>query len=259
MDLNIKDKVYIVSGGGKGIGAAICTELAKEGAIPIIAGRSKDAAIKLSKDLLHLGRKSQIITCDLDKAENCLSIIEQVIKKWGRIDGLINNAGVNDGAGLESGVIAFEESIRLNLFHYYNLAHYALPYLKKTKGSIINISSKTALTGQGGTSGYAAAKGAQLALTREWAAELLPFGIRVNAVIPSEVSTPQYENWINTFPNPEEKLSSIIKKIPLGQRMTSAEEIAAMSVFLLSDRSSHTTGQWIIPDGGYVHLDRSIT
>jgi len=259
MNLNLKDKVYIVSGGGKGIGEAICRELAAEGAIPVIAGRARDAGLNLQKALENKGQKSQVITCDLDNAQNCQMIVEKTLREWGRIDGVVNNAGVNDGAGLETGVEAFAESIRLNLFHYYDLVHYALPELKKHRGSIINISSKTALTGQGGTSGYAAAKGAQLALTREWAVELLPFGIRVNAVIPAEVSTPQYENWINTFPNPDEKLANITKNIPLAKRMTTAGEIAAMSVFLLSDKSSHTTGQWIIPDGGYVHLDRSIT
>jgi L-fucose dehydrogenase len=89
--------------------------------------------------------------------------------------------------------------------------------------------------------------------------ELLPFSIRVNAVIPAEVWTPLYENWINSLPNPKEKLAQIISKIPLEKRMTTSEEIASMVVFLLSERSSHTTGQIIYVDGGYTHLDRSLT
>jgi len=167
---------------------------------------------------------------------------------------------MNDGASLEKGPEAFRASIRLNLFHYYDLVHYALPYLKESKGAIVNISSKVAVTGQGGTSGYAAAKGAQLALTREWAAELLPFSVRVNAILPAEVMTPLYRKWLdNTFDDPDAKEASIVARIPLEKRMTKAEEIAAMAVFLLSERSAHTTGQWMIVDGGYVHLDRSLT
>ena len=259
MDLGIKDKVYIISGGAKGIGEAISRELAEEGAIPVIVGRSKNEAKKLQEELKALGKKCLAINCELSITANCQMIVEETIKAFGRIDGVVNNAGVNDGAGLEAGPEKFAASIYLNLMHYYNLVHYALPHLKQNEGSIINISSKTALTGQGGTSGYAASKGAQLALTREWAVELLPFNIRVNAVIPSEVATPQYESWLKTFDNPEEALEKITKKIPLGKRMTSSEEIGAMVVFLLSEKSSHTTGQWIIPDGGYVHLDRALS
>ena len=98
-----------------------------------------------------------------------------------------------------------------------------------------------------------------MALTREWAAELLPYGIRVNTVIPAEVMTPLYRHWLDTFPNPEQKLATILTKIPLQQRMTTSEEIAAMVVFLISSKSSHTTGQHLFVDGGYVHLDRALT
>jgi L-fucose dehydrogenase len=142
--------------------------------------------------------------------------------------------------------------------HYYLLAHHALPELKKSKGAIVNISSKTAETGQGGTSAYAAANGARNALTREWAVELLKYGIRVNAIVVAECWTPLYESWLKSLPDPEAKLKEIVSKIPLGNRMTTAEEIANMAAFLLSERSSHTTGQLIHVDGGYVHLDRAL-
>jgi NAD(P)-dependent dehydrogenase (short-subunit alcohol dehydrogenase family) len=138
------------------------------------------------------------------------------------------------------------------------MAHHALPALKESKGAILNITSKVADTGQGNTSAYAAANGGRNALTREWAVELLKYGIRVNSVVVAECWTPLYESWVKTLSNPQEKLAEIVSKIPLESRMTTAEEIANGVAFLLSPRSSHTTGQIIYIDGGYVHLDRAL-
>jgi L-fucose dehydrogenase len=196
----------------------------------------------------------------LDSPESCRIAVEKTLGEFGRIDALVNNIGVNDNVGLEHGTpTEFLGSVERNLWHYYSMAHFCLPALKQACGSIVNTASKVAYTGQGGTSGYAAAKGAQLALTREWAVELAPYGIRVNAVVPSEVWTPAYHTWLATFPNPDEKRAKITKNIPLGARMTTPAEIAAAIVFLLSDQSAHTTGQHIFVDGGYVHLDRAAT
>lgn len=260
MDLHLKDKVYIVTGGSKGIGAAITNAIADEGGIPVIVTRSKGVTEEFVKELQHRGIPAHAILGDLQELDNCKKAIEETAAKYGRIDGIVNNAGLNDGASLEKGPEAFRKSILVNLYHYYDLVHFALPYLKESKGSIVNISSKVAVTGQGGTSGYAASKGAQLALTREWAAELLPYSIRVNAILPAEVMTPLYRKWLDaTFDDPAAQEAAIVANIPLEKRMTTSEEIAAMAVFLLSDRSAHTTGQWMIVDGGYVHLDRSLT
>jgi L-fucose dehydrogenase len=260
MNLNFANKVFIVTGGAKGIGAAISKTIATEQGIVVIAGRnSKDNQITVD-EIVAAGGKATSIAGELANPEACAAVIDFTIQQFGRIDGLVNNAGVNDGVGLESGSPEkFMASLQKNLSHYYNLAHYALPHLKKTKGAIVNVGSKVAETGQGNTSGYAASKGGINALTREWAVELLPFSIRVNTVNPAEVWTPLYENWIKTLPNPQEKLAQIVSKIPLEHRFTTSEEIANMVVFLLSDLSSHTTGQILYVDGGYTHLDRSLT
>ena len=259
MDLNLKNKVIIVTGGAKGIGEGISEVLATEGAIVAIVGRN-DADNQLMVDKIKAMKgKAFSVVAELTKPKDCQKAVEKVAKKYGRIDGLVNNAGVNDGIGLENGSYeGFVESLHRNLIHYYLMAHHALPYLKESKGSIVNIGSKTAETGQGGTSAYAASNGGRNALTREWAVELLKYGIRVNALIVAECYTPLYDRWINTLPNPEKTLAKIISKIPLENRMTTAEEIANMVAFLLSDKSSHTTGQLIHVDGGYVHLDRSL-
>jgi NAD(P)-dependent dehydrogenase (short-subunit alcohol dehydrogenase family) len=230
MNLSLENKVIIVSGGARGIGEGIVKTLLAEKAIPVVI----DQRISSIEGV-------KTIQADLTNPQACATAIENIAKEFGSIDGLVNNAGVNDGVNLANGNYqSFIDSLHKNLVHYYLLAHHALPYLKTSKGAIVNISSKTAETGQGGTSAYAAANGGRNALTREWAVELLPFGIRVNAVVVAECYTPMYQEWIQTQENPEEKLQSIQANIPLGKRFTTPEEIGQTVSFLLSEKSSHT-------------------
>ena len=259
MDLNLRNKVIIVTGGAKGIGEGIAEVLGKEGAIVAIVGRNDaDNKIVVNKIKANKGKAFSIVA-ELTQPKECQKAVEKIAKKYGRIEGLVNNAGVNDGVNLEHGDYEnFIASLHRNLVHYYLMAHHALPYLKESKGTIVNIGSKTAETGQGSTSAYAAANGGRNALTREWAVELLKYGIRVNSVIVAESWTPLYARWIQTLSNPEETLKKINARIPLENRMTTCEEIANMVAFLLSEKSSHTTGQLVHVDGGYVHLDRAI-
>ncbi|HXJ05347.1 MAG TPA: SDR family oxidoreductase [Candidatus Acidoferrum sp.] len=260
MDLQLKDKVVLITGGAKGIGEAISRGCAREGAIPVFVDKDIEAGKKLDGELRNDGAMCRFMSADILPAESCQEVVEQTLKEFGRLDVLVNNVGANDNVGLENGSPErYVSSLRLNLFHYYNMAHYALPALKRTQGCILNIASKVAVTGQGGTSGYTSAKGAILSLTRDWAAELLGCGIRVNALVPAEVITPLYKQWVSTFPNPEEKLAHIVSKIPLGRRMTQPAEISAMVLFLISPQASHITGQHVFVDGGYTHLDRALT
>lgn len=260
MDLQLKNKVIVVTGGAKGIGAAIVRASCAEGAIPVIVDCDSEAGKAMQSDLRTTGVACGLLVVDLSTSDACSQSISEIVKTHGRIDALVNNAGINDRVGLEHGSPEqYVASLSRNLLHYYNMAHYALPHLKRSHGTIVNVSSKTALTGQGGTSGYASSKGAILALTREWAAELLDCGIRVNAVVPSEVMTPLYRQWLDTFDDPEQKLRTVLAKIPFHKRMTTPEEIASTVLFLISEKSGHTTGQHVFVDGGYVHLDRALT
>ncbi|MDF7812893.1 SDR family oxidoreductase [Hymenobacter sp. YC55] len=259
MDLQLRNKVIIVTGGAKGIGEGISRVLAAEGAIPVVIGRNANDNETLVASVVAAGGQAGYVTAELSDPAECERAVQAVVAQFGRIDGLVNNAGVNDGVGLENGNYqAFMQSLHRNVVHYYLMAHYALLELKKSRGAILNITSKTAETGQGNTSAYAAANGGRNALTREWAVELLKYGIRVNAVVVAECWTPAYETWIKTLPDSEGKLREITAKIPLENRMTTAEEIANTTAFLLSACSSHTTGQIIHVDGGYVHLDRAL-
>lgn len=257
MDLGLKDKVVIVTGGASGIGGAISEALAQEGAVPVIFAR-RPPDLEFLARVQAASPGADWVRVDLSDDAQCRTAVDKTLARWGRIDALVNNAGANDSVGLEAGPEAFRASLEQNLIHYYTLAHLCVPQLKANRGAIVNISSKTAITGQGNTSAYVAAKAAQLGLTREWAAALAKDGVRVNAVIPAEVMTPLYRNWLDTFADPEARLAQIVKHIPLGGRMTDAAEIAATVVFLLSSRSGHTTGQWLFVDGGYTHLDRAL-
>jgi L-fucose dehydrogenase len=254
MDLGLRDKAVIVTGGASGIGAAIAEQLAAEGAVPVVFARRAPEADWLAT----LGPKAGWVRVELSDDDQCRRAVTEARSRFGAIYGLVNNAGANDSVGIEAGPAAFRASLDRNLIHYYTLVHLLAEDLKASVGAIVNISSKTAVTGQGGTSAYVAAKAAQLGLTREWAAAFAPHGVRVNAVIPAEVMTPLYARWIDTFADPAAKLAEITARIPLGQRMTDPAEIAAMAVFALSDRARHLTGQWLFVDGGYTHLDRAL-
>jgi L-fucose dehydrogenase len=260
MDLNLNDKTVLVTGGASGIGEAIVRGLVSEKAFPVIIDKNEDAAERLRKEFEAENIPAKVILSDMSTADKCGDILKEISTNNRSVYALVNNAGINDGAGLINGTADdFLTSLQRNLHHCYFMAKACLEGIIKNRGAIINISSKTALTGQGNTSGYAASKGAMLGLAREWAVDLAPHGVRVNAIIPSEVLTPQYEEWLKNFPQPEQKRKKIEEKIPLGNRFTTPEEIADITLFLLSEKASHITGQFLHVDGGYIHLDRAIT
>jgi NAD(P)-dependent dehydrogenase (short-subunit alcohol dehydrogenase family) len=259
MDLGLVDRVAIVTGGASGIGEATVKCLARERAIPVIVDRNEQKGMQVAEALEAQGQRSLFVKAELMNDSDCRHAVEAALDAFGHIDIVVNNAGVNDGAALENGTKAFMRSIQLNLFHYFSVVHYALSELKQNQGAIVNVGSHVADTGQGGTSGYAAAKGAIKALTREWAVAFSSHNVRVNCVIPGSVWTPLYESWVQTFDDPEAQKRKVERMIPLGRRFTQPEEVADTIVFLASARSSHTTGQMFFPDGGYVHLDRAYT
>ena len=254
MDLELQDKVALVTGGGKGIGRGVVECLLAEEAKVVNVSRSPEA-FPPTKD----AERYLFVQGDLTNLDACKNAVDETLDRFGGIDIVVNNAGVNDEVGLEAGTDAFVASLDKNLIHCYAIVHHALDALKQSRGVIVNIGSKVSVTGQGGTSGYAAAKGAINALTREWATDLAPHGIRANAVLPAETWTPLYDRLLSETSDPEGAKAEIERLIPLGHRFTTVAEMADMVVFLASPRSGHTTGQIIFVDGGYTHLDRKCT
>ncbi|MEM7386330.1 MAG: SDR family oxidoreductase [Verrucomicrobiota bacterium] len=226
MDLGLENKVVVVTGGAKGIGEGITRSFAAEGAIPVVFSRNPEQASSLKAVLEASGQVCHCRAVELTNEAEVEAALDSTVKEFGRLDVIVNNAGVNDGVGLEEGPEAFENSLRTNLVQLFSMVHHGLDALKATRGNIINIGSKVATTGQGGTSAYAASKGGVNALTREWAVDLADAGIRVNAVIPAEVMTPLYEKFLAGMEDPEGMRKRITDRIPLERRFTTAREIA---------------------------------
>ncbi|MFT5490230.1 MAG: L-fucose dehydrogenase [Limisphaerales bacterium] len=260
MNLQLEGKTALVSGGAKGIGASVARLFREEGARVVVVDRDVAAGETLASELEKGGSESVLfVEADLSREADCRKAVEETVGKFGGLDVLVNNAGFNDAVSLDRPPADFAASLNLNLVSAYSLTHFAREALKAARGAIVNVSSKVSVTGQGSTSGYAAAKGGINALTREWAVALAPDGVRVNCVMPAECLTPQYTSWFETQADPAAAKAAIDQLVPLGGRMTTPEEIAAMIVFLASPVSSHTTGQIVFVDGGYTHFDRSFT
>lgn len=255
MDLHLRDKAVLISGGTKGIGAATARLFATEGARVAIIGRNPEAGVKLAAELPG----GLFIAADLTSEADCARTVAETLAAFGRLDVLVNNAGVNDSVPLTADPVEFLTSLQRNLLHVFSLAHHTQPHLVATQGAIVNVTSKVAWTGQGGTSGYAAAKGGINALTREWAVALAKDGVRVNCVVPAECESDQYDRWFNAQPDPAAARRRVEELVPLGRRLTRAEELADAIVWLASSRASHVTGQFIFVDGGYTHFDRAVS
>lgn len=260
MDLQLKEKVAIVTGGASGIGRAITERLAIEGATVVMFGRRIEQAKPVLAWAAEKGLRCDFIEVELTDTSKCEAAVAEAVERHGSLDVLVNNAGVNDSVPLDGSVDDFRASLEKNLVQVFACTHFAEPHLRSTKGNIVNIGSKVADTGQGGTSGYAASKGGVNALTREWAISLAKDDVRCNCVIPAEVITPMYRSWLDsTFQDVAVAITEIGKLVPLGQRTTTEEEIASTVAFIASPLSSHTTGQIVYVDGGYTHLDRAYT
>ena len=255
MNLELEGAGVVISGGARGIGAATARAFTAEGARVAIVDRDAEAGVALAALLPG----SVFVEADLTRETDCQRAVETAVREFGRLDVLVNNAGVNDSVPLTAPPSEFVASLQRNLVHVFALTQFARPHLVARRGAVVNLSSKVAVTGQGRTSGYAAAKGAVNALTREWAVAFAPDGVRVNAVVPAECDTDQYRRWFESQADPKLARSRVERLVPFGRRLSTPEELGDAILWLASPRSSHVTGQILYVDGGYTHMDRALT
>lgn len=241
-------KVVFVTGGSRGIGKAISLKYAENGYNVVINYVSTNTDIeKLEKEFKEKGAESLILKADVSKVEEVENVVNKAIERFGKIDVLVNNAGVTkDGLLLRMKEEDFDKVIEINLKGTFITTKSVLPYMmKKRDGKIINLSSVVGVTGNAGQCNYAASKAGIIGFTKSAAKELASRNIRVNAVAPGFIDTDM------TSVLGEDIKENINSQIPM-RRMGSSHEIANVVYFLGSDESSYITGQVINVDGGMV-------
>jgi L-fucose dehydrogenase len=250
--MRFQDRAVIVTGGAKGIGAGCAVVFCREGACVGILDRDLETARRTAENLTQAGPGTAIaVECDVSRSSELHQAIDDVARQFGRLDCLINNAGIHPPATSvdDTSVEMVEDLLRVNFISSFAGAKFALPHLRKTRGTIINISSMTAVLGQDRSSAYASTKAAQVGLTRALAVELGREGIRVNAILPSNIDTPLMREWAATLDDPESALERVANLQVFG-RMGTPEEIGTIALFLATDDSSFLTGQAIEAEGG---------
>lgn len=242
----LSGKVALVTGASRGIGREIALTLSKAGAFVVVNyNGSKDAADEAVATIKAEGGDAVAIGCNVSDFEACQTMIEGIIKEYGHLDVLVNNAGITrDGLLMRMKEEDFEAVIDTNLKGCFNTIRHASKYLlKQRQGKIINISSVSGILGNAGQANYSAAKAGLIGLTKSTARELASRGIQVNAVAPGFVETEMTQKL------PEDVLNAAIEQIPL-KRIGNTKDIAECVLFLASDKANYITGQVICVDGG---------
>lgn len=249
--LKLADRVAIITGGTKGIGLGCARVFGRHGASVVIAARDERTGREAEEQLRTDGADVLFVSCDVCREQDMRQLFERTVDRFGQVDCLVNNAGWHPPAQTieEVSVEEFEQLVRLNLTSTFMGCKLAIPHLRKTRGSIINMSSAVGVIGQASAPAYVSTKAGQIGLTKALALDLAPEGVRVNAVCPAGVMTPLMRDWADSQYDAEAALATVDRWHPLG-RMATAEEIGEVCAFLASAEASFITGQEIFPDGG---------
>ncbi len=248
----VHGKVAVVTGAASGIGAETSRALAREGARVVLTDRSADAGAALADELAAGGAETLFIAHDVTSEGDWVAVAAAAKARFGRIDVLVNNAGVGGGLPLlESTLDNWRAVTAVNLDGVFlGMRHVCPVMIESGGGSVINISSILGKVGQGGAAAYCASKGGVALMTKATALELAPMGVRVNSVHPGYIETPMVSSALHDMENGNEMRDTLINRHALG-RMGVPKEIANGIVFLASDESSFMTGSELVIDGGY--------
>lgn len=248
--IDLTNQVAVVSGGSRGIGAAAGIMLAQAGCDVVITYRKhrKQSEEVVSK-ILSFQRKGKGFRCSVERYSDCAEIVTRVIRDFGRIDILVNSAGVWEESAIETmSYSSWKRTIEINLTGTFNMCRAVVPGMKiRGRGKIINVSSTAGQRGESNHSHYAASKGGVIAFTKSLGSELMPHGIRVNCVAPGWVET----DMTKSIQKNKKAMKRIIESIPRG-RMANPEEIAGPILFLASSLSDHVVGEILNVNGGSV-------
>ena len=250
--MRFQNRAVIVTGGSKGIGEGCARVFCREGGLVSILARGAEAGLALANELTEKGPGRAIfVSCDVGQYQQLRDAIDETVRQFGRLDCMINNAGQHPPAMTidETSVEFMEELMRINYLSTFAGCRYAVPHLRRSKGTIVNISSMTAVLGQEHSTAYCATKGAQVSLTKSLAIELGREGIRVNAILPSNIDTPLMRDWAATLHDPQSALDRVAALQVFG-RMGTIDEMGEIALFLATNESSFLTGQAIEAEGG---------
>lgn len=249
--MRLKGKVAIITGASSGIGRASGVLFAKEGAKVIIVDIAQKGGLETVKMIRKNGGEATFVKTDVSRASDVKRMVKTTMEKYGKIDVLFNNAGINlEKTVTDTSEEEWDRVIDINLKGVFLCSKYAIPeMIQKDGGVIINTASMFGLVGQVHESAYCASKGGMVLLTKAMALDYGPYNIRVNCICPDMIQTPLHEAFVATLAEPEREIPEMLKTIPLS-RFGQPEEIARAALFLASDESSYITGVALPVNGG---------
>jgi len=249
--MRLKDKVVIITGAGSGIGRASAGLFAKEGAKVVVVDVVRKGGLETARMIRNNGGEAAFVEVDVSRASDVERMIKTTVEKYGKLDILFNNAGINlEKTVTDTSEEEWNKVIDVNLKGVFLCSKYAIPeMIQNGEGVIINTASIRGIVGQAHESVYCASKGGVVLLTKAMALDYGPHNIRVNCICPGAIYTPMHEAFMASLKKPEQEIQETLKKIPLG-RMGQPEDVARAALFLASDESSYITGVTLLVDGG---------